>query len=214
VKCNRCGNFLPDNYSKKSCPECIESRAKEGRLVREQRRKANLCTRCGSPLNEGEEHLKCEACRNYINDNVQKLRKDRAKKNLCIACGTPLPKGSSHAMCEACNQKSNMYNKSNETGEPYDQLVYTNEVITEKLLEVYPNKKVLSLQKEQSTLYHAIYRRAKSEDLSVKLFVEKLGFNYITSKIDNVKTCSIEGCNNKHYAKGFCYKHYNKFVRV
>lgn len=28
-----------------------------------------------------------------------------------------------------------------------------------------------------------------------------------------MKTCCVEGCNNKHYAKGYCSKHYNHFRR-
>ena len=26
-----------------------------------------------------------------------------------------------------------------------------------------------------------------------------------------MRTCSIEGCENKHYGKGYCRKHYKQF---
>ena len=28
-----------------------------------------------------------------------------------------------------------------------------------------------------------------------------------------MKKCTIEGCENKHYSKGYCQKHYARFLR-
>ena len=28
-----------------------------------------------------------------------------------------------------------------------------------------------------------------------------------------MKTCKVEGCNNKHYGKGYCAKHYQQIKR-
>lgn len=28
-----------------------------------------------------------------------------------------------------------------------------------------------------------------------------------------MRTCAVDGCDNKHSAKGFCRKHYTRFIR-
>lgn len=69
--CGRCGKKLPDNYSKKTCPECLEKARKRNNFLYDTRRKQGLCYSCGNEINEYGYKI-CLRCRQR--QKVYKIR--------------------------------------------------------------------------------------------------------------------------------------------
>ncbi len=207
-KCNRCSNFLADDYDGKTCPVCKEKRRQKGIADRKNREANNKCKKCGKPLPKDSEFLWCDYCRELGKVNVNKRRDELLANHCCEDCGIPLPEYYSSRKCPRCKERS-YASRSNNESKPRP-VIYTDDYITELLMNYYENNQVNDLQNNYPNLYHAIYRKATDKGISVAEYVESLGFK--TKR--KIEICSTEGCGKKHYAKGYCQSCYKKYRSI
>jgi len=107
-KCNRCGNYLPENYDRKTCPDCRKSRSEKAKKSRETRLKTHSCTKCGAKLPDDTEHKYCESCREQGKKIVQKRRSKLISQGRCEDCGIMLPNDYTNRKCKKCISRYNI----------------------------------------------------------------------------------------------------------
>ena len=134
-KCARCSNLLADDYSKKTCSECLASvRARRTKTCSEcqetvQRlrdghcaRCLAVCTKCLSGKPEGD-HWMCAACRTQARERMARKRQARKQSGLCPGCGQE----SETKVCDACRKRAQQYYHNSKRKRMYqkaNQLVF------------------------------------------------------------------------------------------